>query len=207
MEQDPPRSELRRLKEETRDELLPKALLRSERSRACFIHAESLLVIDAGTDARAEWFIDQLRTCFGQFNCTPLMFNTPPGELLKRIFLGEDLLGFSLGRECRMQDLSDSRSTATWREFELTDPSIRRHITDGMKLTHLGVGFDELLNCVINEDGVISKLKFMEGDAIDTPDYEDALARLDADFVLLTGTISRMIEALKKLLGGYVKQG
>jgi len=206
MEQDPPRSELRRLREETRDELLPKALLRSERSRACFIQAESLLVIDAGTDTKAEWFIDQLRTCFGQFSCTPLTFNKSPGELLKRIFLGETPLGFSLGRECRMQDLSDSRSIVTWREFELTDQSIRRHVIDGMKLTHLGIGFDALLSCVINEDGVISKLKFIEGDAIDTPDYEDPLARLDADFVLLTGTISRIVDALKKLLGGYVQQ-
>lgn len=206
MEQDPPRSELRRIREETRDELLPKALLRSERSRACYIEAESLLVIDAGTDAKAEWFIDQLRTCFGQFSCVPLTFHQPPGDLLKRIFLGESLLGFSLGRECRMQDLSDSRSTVTWRESELTDQSIRRHVIDGMKLTHLGVGFDEILSCVINEDGVISKLKFIEGDATDTPDYEDALARLDADFVLLTGTISRMIKAFRKLLGGYIQQ-
>jgi recombination associated protein RdgC len=72
-----------------------------------------------------------------------------------------------------------------------------------MKLTHLGVGFDELLSCVIDEDGVISKLKFIEGDAIDTPDYEDPLARLDADFVLLSGTVQRLVENLKKLLGGY----
>ncbi len=104
-----------------------------------------------------------------------------------------------------MQDLSDSRSTVTWREFELTDQSIRRHVIDGMKLTHLGVGFDELLSCVINEDGVISKFKFMEGDAIDRPDFEDPLARFDADFVLLTGTVSRMVEALKKLLGGFTR--
>ena len=203
MAQEPPRGDLRRLREDTKDELLPRALLKSERSRACFIHSESLLAIDVGTDAKAEWFIDQLRTCFGQFNCVPLAFNNPPGELLKRIFLGETLLGFSLGRECRMQDLKDSKSIASWREFELTDQSIRRHVVDGMKLTHLGVGFDELLSCVINEDGVISKLKFIEGDAIDTPDYEDPLARLDADFVLLSGTVKRLAGNLKKLLGGY----
>jgi recombination associated protein RdgC len=207
MDQEPPRGELRRLREDTKDELLPKALLKSERSRACFIHSESLLAIDVGTDAKAEWFIDQLRTCFGQFNCTPLDFNNPPGELLKRIFLGETPLGFSLGRECRMQDLKDTRSIATWREFELADQSIRRHVIDGMKLTHLGIGFDELLSCVIDEDGVISKLKFIEGDAIDTPDYEDPLARLDADFVLLSGTVQRLVENLKKLLGGYVVTG
>jgi len=203
MAQEPPRGELRRLREMTREELLPKALLKSERNRACFLHAESLLAIDAATDTKAEWFIDQLRTCFGQFSCTPLKFNKSPEALLKRIFLGENPLGFSLGRECRMQDLSDSRSIATWREFELTDPSIRRHVADGMKLTHLGIGFNELLSCVLSDDGVVSKLKFVEGGAVDTPDIEDPLARLDADFVLLTGTIAPMMASLKKLLGGY----
>ena len=201
--QEPPRSELRRLREQTREELLPKALLKSERSQACFIHSDALLVINVGTDAKAEWFIDQLRTCFGEFNCVPLTFNKSPGDLLKRIFLGESQLGFSIGRECRMQDLSDAKSIVTWREFELTEQSIRRHVVDGMKLTHLGITFDELLSCVMSEEGVISKLHFNEGDAVDTPDYEDPIARLDADFVLLTGTVSRMIENLKKLLGGY----
>ena len=207
MAQEPPRSELRRLREETKDDLLPRALLKSERNRACFIHSESLLVIDAGTDSKAEWFIDQLRTCFGEFNCTPLAFNHEPAELLKRIFLGESPLGFTLGRECRMQDLSDSKSIATWREFELTDPAIRKHVADGMKLTHLGVGFDELVSCVINEHGDITKFKFSEGDAADIPDSDDPLARLDADFVLLSSTVTRMVANLKKLLGGYATAG
>lgn len=205
MTQEPPRAEMRRLKEEAREELLPRALLKSERCRACFIHSESLLAIDASTDSKAEWFIDQLRTCFGQFICTPLVFNHSPGELLTRIFLGESLSGFSLGRECRMQDSSDSRAIATWREFELTDPTIRRHISDGMKLTHLGVGFDDLLSCVVSDEGTISKLRFNEGDPVDTPDNEDPLARLDADFVLLSRTVTRMVESMKKLLGGYAR--
>jgi recombination associated protein RdgC len=205
MAQEPPRSEVRRLKEETREELLPKALLRSERNRACFIHSEQLLAVDAGTDARADWFIDQLRTCFGEFNCVPLEFNEPPAGLLKRIFLGETPAGFTLGRECRMQDPTDGKSVATWREFELSDGAIRRHVADGMNLTHLGVGFDELLTCVISHEAVVGKLKFAEGDAIDTPDSEDPAARLDADFVLLSGALSRMMKALKSLLGGYSK--
>ena len=203
MAQEPPRSELRRMREETREELLPRALLKSERSRGCFVHAESLLIIDVATDARAEWFIDQLRTCFGEFNCVPLAFNKSPGELLQRIFLGEQLPGFSIGRECRMQDMSDIKSIATWREFELTDPTIRRHVTDGMKLTHLGMTFDDLLEFVMSEDGVISKLRFIQGDTADSIDHEDPLARMDAEFVLLSGTVTRMMENLKKLLGGY----
>lgn len=203
MAQEPPRSELRRLREETREELLPRALLKSERNRGCFIHSESLLVIDAGTNSKAEWFIDQLRTCFGEFNCVPLAFNHEPAGLLKRIFLGETPLGFKLGHECRMQDQSDSKSIATWREFELTDPAIRKHVVDGMRLTHLGVSFDELLSCVMSEHGDITKFRFIEGDATDITDTDDPLARLDADFVLLSGTVTRMVANLKKLLGGY----
>lgn len=203
MVQEPPRSELRRLREETKEELLPKALLRSERTRACFIPHESLLAVDVGTDAKADWFIDQLRTCFGEFVCTPLTYNNPPGELLKRIFLGETPAGFALGRECRMQDVSDAKSIATWRGFELSDASIRRHVAEGMNLTHLGVEFEQVLSCVISQDGVISKFKFAEGDAVDTPDTEDPIARLDADFVLLSGTVQRLVVTLKKLLGGY----
>ena len=207
LDQDPPRGELRRLREDTRDELLPRALLKSERSRGCFIHSESLLAIDVATDAKAEWFIDQLRTCFGQFNCTPLAFNRSPEELLQRIFLGETLLGFSLGRECRMQDRRDSKSIASWRDIELADATIRRHVTDGMKLTHLGVAYEQLMTCVIDEHAAISKLRFMQGDAIDTPDYEDPLARQDADFVLLSGTIQQLLGSLKTLLGGYTDNG
>jgi recombination associated protein RdgC len=203
MEQEPTRSELRRLREETRDKLLPKSLVKSERNRACYIQSESLLVIDAGTETKAEWFLDQLRPCFDQFHCTPLTFNILPADLMHRIFMGESPLGFSLGRECRMQDTSDSKSVVTWRDFELTDHSIRQHVVEGMKLTHLGLGFDEVMSCVINEDGIFSKIKFIQGEAVDNFDDEDPMARLDADFVLLTGAVRRLVEDLKKLLGGY----
>ena len=203
MIQEPPRSELRRLREETREELLPRALLRSERTRGCFIPGESILAVDAGTDVRADNFVDRVRTCFGSFTGTPLVVNKPPGDLLKRIFLGETPAGFTLGRECRMQDVSDAKSIATWRGFELSDASIRRHVAEGMNLTHLGVEFEQVVSCVINQDGIISKFKFAEGDAVDTPDSEDPLARLDADFVLLAGTLERLLITLKKLLGGY----
>lgn len=203
MELQPTRGEVRRLKEETRDKLLPKSLLKSERNGACFIHSESLLVIDVGTISKAEWVIEQLRACFDQFHCTPLTFNNSPADLLTGIFMGDSPLGFSLGRECRMQDRSDRKSVVIWRDFELTDHSIRQHVVEGMNLTHLGVGFDQVMNCVIDQEGVVSKVKFIEGEAVDDWGSEDPMAKLDADFVLLTGAVRRLLEDLKKLLGGY----
>ena len=202
MELEPTRAEVRRLKEETRDKLLPTSLVKSERSRACFIHSESLLVIDVGTISKAEWVIDQIRACFDEFYCTPLTFNNSPGDLLTGIFMGDSPLGFSLGRECRMQDVKDTKSVVTWRDFELSDHSIRQHVVEGMRITHLGVGFDEVMTCVIDQEGIVSKVKFIEGEAVDQWG-EDPQAKMDADFVLLTGAVRRLMEDLKKLLGGF----
>jgi recombination associated protein RdgC len=202
--QEPPRAELRRLREETRDELLPNALLKSDRTRGCFLLSESILAIDVASDAKAEWFIDHLRICFGRFACTPLAFRTPPSELLKRIFLGETPLRLSLGRECRMQDLRDSKSIAIWRDIELSDESIRRHVIDGMQLTHLAVVFNDALSCVISEEAVISKLKFLQGQTAESLDIEDPLLRMDADIALLGGTATQLVNDLGKLLGGYL---
>ena len=202
MELEPTRGEVRRLKEETRDKLLPTSLVKSERNRVCFIQSESLLVIDVGTVTKAEWVIDQLRACFDEFYCTPLTFNNSPADLLTGIFMGDSPLGFSLGRECRMQDVKDMKSVVTWRDFELSDNSIRQHVVEGMRLTHLGVGFDEVMTCVIDQEAVISKVKFIEGEVVDQWG-EDPKAKMDADFVLLTGAVRRLVEDLKKLLGGY----
>ena len=116
--------------------------------------------------------------------------------------MGDSPLGFSLGRECRMQDMTDTKSVVTWRDFELSDHSIRQHVVEGMRITHLGVGFDEVMTCVIDQEGVISKVKFIEGEVVEQWG-EDPQAKMDADFVLLTGAVRRLIEDLKKLLGGY----
>ena len=203
MQADPNRAELRRLKEETRDSLLPKSLVKSERNRACFLHAESLLVIDAATESKAESLLEQLQPCFEQLHYAPLAFNLPPVEFMERIFMGEQLPKFTLGRECRMQDEGDSKSSVTWREIDLADASIRRHVAEGMKLTHLGICFDQLLNCVISHEGVFTKLKIHAGDTVDSTDAEDPIARQDADFVLMTGALRQLVAALRKQLGGY----
>jgi len=155
---------------------------------------------------KAEWVIDQLRASFDEFYCTPLTFNNSPADLLTGIFMGDSPLGFSLGRECRMQDVKDTKSIVTWRDFELSDHSIRQHVVEGMRITHLGVGFDEVMTCVIDQEGVISKVKFIEGEAVDQWG-EDPMAKMDADFVLLTGAVRRLVEDLKKLLGGYAHNG
>jgi recombination associated protein RdgC len=116
------------------------------------------------------------------------------------MFLGDTPANFALGHECRMQAASDEVSTVRWTNFDLSDSTIRRHVVDGMRLTHLGLVYDNIMSFVLDENGVITKLKFLGMD--DAPDDDnDPLARLDAEFVLVTGSLRALLKDLNKILG------
>ena len=202
MKEDPSPREKRRLKAETRDELLPKSLLKSDKILGYVDLKQKIVGIDALQPAAAERFLRRLRMAFGDLNIRPLQFKQPVNELLTGIFLGGAPKQFAVGRECRIQDAGDTASIVRWTNFDLSDKTIRNHVADGMHLTHLGIEYDNMMSCVLDEHGVISKLRFIGMDD-DNDDHNDPLARQDAEFVLITGTLRLLIDDLRKLLGGF----
>lgn len=199
--EEPSRREKRRLKQQTRDDLMPKALLKSERTQGLVLAAERLIAIDTLSAPRAERLLDHLRAPLGSLEVAPLEFRTPFGELLTRIFLGDAPRGFVLGQECRMQDPSDTKATIRCADMDIADPSIRKHVKDGMRITHLGVEFGNVVRCVIDHNGGIGKLKLIGADDKDEAADDDPLARLDAELALLAGTLRQLIAALAQALG------
>ena len=205
MQEAPSPREKRRLKAEARDELLPKALLKSDRIWGYVDLKEKLIGIDAAQPSVAERFLRRLSVPFDGLNARPLQYKQPVGDLLTKIFLGSAPSQFAVGRECRMQDAADSGSKVRWTDFDLSEKSIRNHVAGGMRLTHLAIEYDNVMGCVLDENGVISKLRFlgMDDDSNDHTDDNDPIARLDAQFVLITGTLRMLLGDLKKLLGGF----
>ncbi len=203
MGEDPKPREKRRLKAELRDELMSKALVKSDHTWGYVDPKDKVIAVDVGSATRAERFIDYFKVPFDDLNIKPLASKEPIGGLLTRIFLGDAPARFHVGRECRMRDAADAGSVVRWTNFDLTDPTIRNHVADGMHLTHLAVEYDNVLTCVIDQDGVLTKLKLVGGDDADMQSDNEALARLDAEFVLLTGTLRQLLSDLQKLLGGF----
>lgn len=202
MQEPPSRREVRRLKGEIRDELLPQALLKSERVQGFFLHAEQVLCIDAGSEGKAERFLDQLRPCMESFEFSSLEFNQPLSPLLTALLLGEHIPGLQLGQECRMQDVSDKQAVAVWRNVDLQAADVQQHLAASMKLTHLAVDFESLLGGVLSEVGTLSKVKFPTRSDDETASETDPLARADADYVLLSGAVRGLLQLLSKQLGG-----
>ncbi len=194
--------EKRRLKAETRDRLLPQAMLKSDRIWGYVDPGERIIGIDSAQEAVAERFLRRLKAAFGDLPVKPLDFREPVRGLLTRIFLGNAPRQFALGRECRMQDAKDPGAIVRWSEFDLQEKSIRDHVADGMLLKDLAIEYDNLLGCVLDEKGVLRKLRFLGVDDA-AEDGDDELARFDAGFALATGTLRRLLGDLGKLLGGY----
>jgi recombination associated protein RdgC len=194
--------EKRRMKAEARDELMPKAMLKSDRIWGYVDLKEKVVGIDAAQDSNAERFMRRLQMPLGSLKLRPLQFRQPLEELLTGIFLGGAPAQFSVGRECRMQDPGEARSIVRWTDFDLTDAAVRNHVANGMRLTHLGIVYDNIMSCVLDENGVISKLRFIGMDD-DAKDHSEPLARLDAEFVLVSGTLRKLLADLRKALGGF----
>src|SRR5210317_2094641 len=196
----PPPREKRRLKAEARDELLPKAMLKSERIWGYFDLKEKVVGIDAAQESAAERFLRRLQASNDRMELQPLKYRQPFDELLTKVFLGGAPGQFAVGRECRMRDAADTASIVRWANFDLSDRSIRDHVAHGMHLTHLEIVYDNVMSFVMNENGVLTKLKFLGMDD-DGEDHDDPLARLDAEFVVITGTLRNLLGDLRKLLG------
>lgn len=203
MGEDPSPREKRRLKAETREELLSQALRKSVRTWAYIDPKEKIIGIDAAQPTACEQFLSHLRLPFDGLSIKPLDFKEPIDKLLTSILLGDAPARFNVGRECRMQDAGDAGSAVRWTNFDLTDRTIRNHVADGMHLTHLAIEYASVLSCVIDHHGVLTKLKFLGADDKDSQVDDDPFARQDAEFVLLTGTLRQLLEDLKKLLGGF----
>jgi recombination associated protein RdgC len=202
MQEAPTPREKRRLKAEARDELMPKAMLKSDRIWGYIDLKEKVLGIDTALESVAERFLRRMQASLDGINIRPLQFMKPVDELLSGIFFEDAPRQFSLGRECRMQDLGDAASKVRWTDFDLSDKSIRDHVANGMRLTHLSIVYDNIMQFVMDENGALSKLKFVGMDD-DNEGHTDPLARQDAEFVLVTATLRNLLVDLKKQLGGF----
>jgi recombination associated protein RdgC len=201
---DPGRKEKRDLRDEIHSELLPRAFLKSQRLWAMHFVREGVLAIDTSSETQAELFVDTLRSAFGSLEAIPLTFKESLGRLLAQVFLGGGPTHFQAGRECRMLDTAAGKASVSWVDMELASAAVQRHVKDGLTLDRLAVRFDGVVGCVIDQQGVIRKLT-IEGltETEDEVQDEHPLAMLDAKFVLMSGLVLRLLQALKKALRGY----
>lgn len=200
------RKEKDELKEEVMLEMLPRAFSKNRRCYAYLAPADGVLIVDAGSAKQAEDLASTLRKSVGSLPVRPPAVEQAPaftftGWLNESIDLPASI---ALGTECELKDTSEDGGVVRCKGLDLQGDEIRSHLDAGMQVTKLAVTWDDNLSFVLDEELGIRRLKFGDTlqEKLDDVDTDDAAARFDAAFSLMTLELARLIPGLLEALGG-----
>ncbi|GAA0850534.1 recombination-associated protein RdgC [Marinobacter szutsaonensis] len=200
------RKEKDEIKEQVMLEMLPQAFSKNRRCYAYLAPQDGVLVVDAGSAKQAEDLASTLRKSLGSLPVRPPAVEQSPaftftGWLNESIDLPASI---ALGSECELKDPSEDGGVVRCKGLDLKADEIRNHLEAGMQVTKLAVTWDDNVSFVLDEELGIRRLKFGETlqEQLDDVDADDAVAKFDAAFSLMTLELSRMIPGLLEALGG-----
>ncbi|WP_368927394.1 recombination-associated protein RdgC [Proteus columbae] len=193
------------LKNEVVHTLLPRAFSKFSQTFIWLDLEKQLVIIDSGSAKRAEDNLALLRKTLGSLPVVPLNFNESVElKMTEWVRSGELPAGFTLMDEAELKAVLDEGGVIRCKKQELVSDEIATHIEAGKFVTKLSVDWEDRLQFMLCDDGSIKRIKFSEtlreqNDDIDKADFAQ---RFDADFILMTGELSALIERVTEVLGG-----
>jgi len=193
------------LKDDVIFEMLPRAFTRSSASFAYLDAAGGWLVVDAGSNRKAEDIIGLLRDTLGSLPVMPLTVAQAPSVVMTGWLTTGDLPpDFQIEDECDLLDPGEDRGTVRVRKQDLSSDEIRGHLEAGKLVTRLALTFDAHLSFVLDQSLTLKRLKFLDvvQDAAREVDAETAAERFDADFAVMSLELARFLPRLAEAFGG-----
>lgn len=193
------------LKDEVVHTLLPRAFSKFSQTFIWLDLEKQLVIVDSGSAKRAEDNLALLRKTLGSLPVVPLNFNESVElKMTEWVRSGELPAGFTLMDEAELKAVLDEGGVIRCKKQELVSDEIATHIEAGKFVTKLSVDWEDHLQFMLCDDGSIKRIKFSEtlreqNDDIDKADFAQ---RFDADFILMTGELSALIERVTEVLGG-----
>jgi recombination associated protein RdgC len=214
IEQEQDRKVRRREREAIKDDVvqdcLPRAFTRTSHVFAILDVQANWLLVDTSSAGRAEELTTELRECLGSFPLLlPEAANSPSAVMTSWLQFGNLPEGLSIGDECELRDLGEDGAIVRCRRQDLSSDEVQAHLEAGKRVTRLSLHYNDELSFVMPEDLNLRRLRFsdqMLGSNEDI-DSEDAAARFDADYVLMTEMLAPFFDRLLGYFGGELRDG
>ena len=203
----PGRKQLRDLKEETIDELLPRAFSVRRHTGIWFDPANGWLVIDNGSPGKADEIVTLLNKSVDDFVVERLNTAISPGAAMTAWLANdEEPHGFSIDQDTELQSPVEEKATVRFVRHALDAKEVQRHIAAGKQCTRLALTWADRVSFVLTDTLVLKRIAPVDviREAEDGQAQNDD-ERFDADFALMTGELQRMMSDLLEALGGLPK--
>ena len=197
--------ERKSIRDEIIYDLLPKAFTRSILTYAYLSPLDQWLVVDASYAHKAEELTSLLRHSIGTLHMTPPAVRRSPTVVMTDwLSQGNTPSDFEIDDECELREPSKEGSVVRCKRQDLISDEIQAHLNAGKQASKLALRWDERLSFVLGDDLSIKRLKFEDvlQEEVAEVDADDAAARFDADFALMSLELTRLLRRLIEILGG-----
>ncbi len=192
------------IKEEILFDCLPQAFTRSSRTFAYIDPRNGWLVVDAASSKKAEELTSYLRETLGSLPIALPQLNNSIPITLTQWLTETPPAGFVLGEECELREAGEDGGIVRYKQQDLSTEEISLHIEYGKQAHKLAIEWNEQIKCIIDTDLSMKRLSFNEQLVSEAEEAgaEDAAAKFDADFALMTATLASFLKDLLIHLGG-----
>jgi len=200
----PGRKQMKDLKEQVTDELLPKAFS-IHRDTLIWIDPESgWLGVDAAATAKADEVLGLLHKSVSPLPLRPLhVIQSPAAAMTAWLASDEAPSNFSIDQDAELQAAGDSKATIRYVRHPLDPADMQRNIASGKQCTRMALTWADRVSFVLTETLALRRITpldvLSENQGI-TNQTDDEL--YDANVALMTGELSKLLADLVYGLGG-----
>lgn len=201
------RKELRDLIDRVTEELLPKAFSQRRTTWAWLDPLHGWLAVDAGSDARADEFMETLLATLGDVALRPLLTQTSPLSAMTGWLAENDApAGFTLDSDLELRAASEAQAAIRYVHHDIGGPEVAAHIAAGKIVTRLGLTWNDRISFVLTDKLHLKRLTFLDVLKEEAEQSGASSEELfDADFALMAGELARLFDDLLLALGGEQK--
>ena len=202
------RKEKLQLKDEIVLDLMPRAFTRSNRIFAYIDPQNGWIVVDSSAAKRAEELLSLLRESLGTLKVIPMSINDDPSAVMTS-WLGKGApADFTVLDECELREPTEEGGIVRCRRQALDGAEVSTHLDAGKRVVRLAVEWNERIGCILGNDLVVRRLRFLDvvQEEAAAASAEDAAARFDVDFSLMTLELNRFIPRMVEVFGGLVEE-
>lgn len=200
----PGRRQMKEIKEQITDELLPKAFSVYRDTRAWIDAKNRWLVIDAAASARADELLGLLAKSIDPFPVESLYVTQSPAAAMTQ-WLAEDEAppNLSIDQDTELRASGESGAAVRFVKHSIDPDDVRRHIGSGKQCTRLALTWADRVSFVLTESLDLKRLAPLDvikenSDAMSQNDAE----QFDSDFTLMAGEMAKLLADLVDALGG-----
>ncbi|MFD1560156.1 recombination-associated protein RdgC [Paraburkholderia silviterrae] len=198
------RKQLRELKEQVTDELLPRAFTIRRDTRVWIDTANGWLVIDAAAQALADDVRGLLVKSIDQLPLAGVRVAlSPVAAMTDWLMSGEAPGGFTVDQDAELRSSGEGGATVRYVGHALEANDMRRHIEASKQCMRLAMTWDDRVSFVLTPSLTIKRVTPLDviKEAAD-PTAQNDDERFESDVTLMTGELGRMLANLVDILGG-----